>query len=68
MTRSEQSCSLRDAMDALEKLLGGEAKVLREASGHRYSCTCDTCREWWRLVGRDPDTGLYGPFGTIIDD
>ena len=39
-------------------------------SDHPYecTCTCETCRGWWRGCGRDPDTDLYGPFGFDLDD
>lgn len=44
-----------------------EAAILRQAAYHDYSCTCDTCREFWRLIGPDPDTNQYGPFGPTLD-
>lgn len=34
-----------------------------EASDHPYSCTCEKCRQWWKGMGKDPDTDSYGPFG-----
>ena len=39
-----------------------EAKELLEGSSHRYSCRCEQCKEWWKAMGPDPDTGRYGPF------
>jgi len=37
-----------------------------EASDHPYNCTCEICLQWWREMGPDPDTGLYGPFGAEL--
>lgn len=36
------------------------------AADHPRSCTCDSCREFWRIVGPEED-GHYGPFGKAID-
>ena len=35
---------------------------LLAASDHPYGCRCEKCREWWRRMGPDPDTGQFGPF------
>lgn len=50
--------------------LKGIIEVLREDVGedfanscdHPYDCKCDSCRQWWRDMGPDPDTDAYGPF------
>jgi len=50
---------------ALADMLGipkDEANVLLTGGDHAYDCRCDTCREMWRMIGPDPDTGEYGPF------
>lgn len=44
-----------------------EAHLLITGAHHAYSCTCDTCREFWRLIGPDPDTNDFGPFGPTLD-
>ena len=51
--------------DALAKELGippEEQAMLDAASNHKYSCRCEQCRQWWKSVGPDPDSGKYGPF------
>jgi len=50
----------------LEKLSDGLPEDFVEASDHKYDCTCDKCREWWRSMGPDPETGMYGPFGDAL--
>jgi len=44
-----------------------ERDVLLSGSEHPSYCTCDTCREWWRGMGPDPDTEEFGPFGKSLD-
>ena len=44
-----------------------ERTLLLAGAGHPYHCTCDTCREWWRGMGPDPDTEEFGPFGKSLD-
>ena len=39
-----------------------EVASLLESSDHSYDCRCNECREWWRQMGPDPDTGEHGPF------
>ena len=52
----------------LQKALGikpDDAGILDEGSDHPYGCKCDTCRQWWKLVGpedRGEPTENYGPF------
>ena len=45
----------------------GVEPVIFEASDHSYSCTCEKCRAWWRMMGPNPDAGEYGPFGTEVE-
>jgi hypothetical protein len=43
----------QDFCDRLAKALGipkEEQAALDAGSDHPYSCTCGTCREWWRLI------------------
>ncbi len=45
--------------------LGIEPKkrdALLIGSEHPYSCRCDTCKEWWKLMGPDPEDGKCGSF------
>lgn len=30
-----------------------ELKEFDEASNHQYECTCDLCKKWWKLMGRE---------------
>lgn len=49
--------------DKLAKALGippEEQAVLDSGGDHPFTCTCETCRNWWKLMGPDGDT--YGPF------
>lgn len=39
-----------------------EAEVLFEADSHSYDCKCTVCKQWWKTMGPDPETGRYGPF------
>lgn len=40
-----------------------EQAALDRGNEHEYLCRCDTCREWWRLMGPEDELGLsYGPF------
>lgn len=39
-----------------------EQDILLTGSEHPYTCRCDTCREWWKMMGPDPDTGRCGGF------
>lgn len=32
------------------------------ASDHNYCCRCPKCREWWVILGPEPDTHQFGPF------
>lgn len=36
-------------------------EVLDAGSNHPYSCRCETCWRWWKLMGPSDDGG-YGPF------
>jgi len=40
--------------------------ILDKGWQHPYSCTCEFCKRAWQLVGPDPDTGKYGPFGDSL--
>ena len=42
--------------------------ALQIGSDHAYSCTCNTCADWWRMMGPDPDSNRYGPFGETLPD
>jgi hypothetical protein len=50
--------------DRMAKALGitkEEQGVLE--SNHPYSCRCETCKSWWKMMGPDGDEpGNYGPF------
>lgn len=39
-----------------------ERDILLTGGDHPYFCRCDTCREWWKMMGPDPDTGKCGSF------
>lgn len=39
-----------------------ECDTLVHSGDHAYSCRCNQCAEWWRLMGPDPDTEECGPF------
>lgn len=39
-----------------------ERDILLAGSEHPYNCRCDTCKEWWKSMGPDPDTGRCGPW------
>ncbi len=40
-----------------------EQTVLIVASAHVYKCTCNVCREWWKIMGPDSfSIRSYGPF------
>jgi len=43
-----------------------QADILVTAANHPYDCTCPVCRQFWELVGPEPDTGNYGPFGPTL--
>lgn len=47
----------------------GVEPVIFEASDHPFSCTCEKCRAWWRMMGPDPDNedNPYGPFGAEVE-
>lgn len=50
--------TLADAMG-----IGEDERLLCETAGnHDYDCRCGTCQEWWKGVGPNPDSGMYGPF------
>lgn len=51
--------------DQLARALGIDPETqatLDTGSGHPYHCRCETCRQWWKAMGPDPDTGRHGPF------
>jgi hypothetical protein len=62
---SVSGASLRELQDQIRQVVG---EGFAEASDHPYHCTCDSCREWWRRMGADPDTGLFGPFGETLGE
>lgn len=63
----ERAPTLQEFIDALESMIpGGVSDAVKEGNLHKPECTCDKCREWWKFVGPDPDTGEYGPFGKEI--
>jgi len=52
---------LQEMQQRLKKDLGIE-DWFEEASNHEHGCKCDYCRAWWKAMGADPDTNMYGPF------
>jgi hypothetical protein len=62
---TQLSCSYKCNLDQVANavILPPEEKiVLDEGSDHPHSCRCDTCKQWWKLMGPDPDNNMYGPF------
>lgn len=61
---------LKDLNALAEQIKAGPFTItpqdLYEAWNHPYSCVCGLCRQAWKSVGPDPDTGEYGPFGKEI--
>ena len=41
---------------------------LLTGASHPYSCTCRMCAAYWKSIGPDPDSGLFGPFGSVLPD
>lgn len=39
-----------------------ERDILLTGADHDYMCRCDTCREWWKMMGPDPENGTCGGF------
>lgn len=44
-----------------------EQKILDAGSNHIFGCRCETCRQWWKLMGPadaddDGNGSDYGPF------
>lgn len=39
-----------------------QRRILKEGASHPYGCRCAVCLTYWRMIGRDPITGRYGPF------
>ena len=35
--------------------------IVLEATAHPYTCRCEKCRMWWKVMGPEED-GSYGPF------
>jgi len=56
--------------DALARALGispEDQQSLDAGGGHHYTCRCETCRKWWKLMGpadadEDGKGTDYGPF------
>lgn len=55
--------NLTNFQDQLRKMVGD---TFAAASDHPYSCTCQSCREWWLGMGPDPDDMAFGPFGDSL--
>ena len=43
--------SLEDGLDMEPEQLSN----FKEASNHPYECTCKICKEWWELMGPEPE-------------
>ena len=55
----------RELLNQIAAALGlspEDQALCEEAGSHPDDCSCGTCLKWWRSIGVDPDTGLYGPF------
>ena len=66
MSRTPQ---LQDALDSFVKATGMSAcerATLDEGGTHDGTCSCSVCWGWWRMMGRDPATGQFGPFGASL--
>ena len=37
-------------------------------TAHAYNCKCGECRRWWLMMGPEPETGEFGPFGNDLWD
>ncbi len=55
----QKARGLSNLIEALREVLEPEFVVSCE---HPYDCRCDSCRQWWRDMGPDPETDAYGPF------
>lgn len=59
-----RSAALQNFLDAFAQNSGmtyEEKRVLDIGGSHQGSCTCDTCRKYWALMGPDEE-GKYGPW------
>lgn len=63
---TKRTPQLQNFLDKLARR-AGISQNFQDASDHPSACTCDKCREWWAMMGPDPDTGKYGPFGETIE-
>ena len=53
----------RNELAKILQISKNEQSILDEGSNHPGSCRCETCRQWWKLMGTDyPEEGSYGPF------
>jgi hypothetical protein len=53
---------MKTLTELIEELKTEVGEEFAEASFHPYNCKCPACRAWWLAMGKDPDTGRYGPF------
>ena len=54
---------LRKFIESFTKgIPSAERDVLATGSSHPGSCRCETCRQWWQLMGPSDDDCPYGPF------
>lgn len=64
MNDIQRTPALQAVIDAMEKEFG-ITDEFQESSNHPYSCRCDKCLNWWRIMGPDEDDNgdpFYGPF------
>lgn len=67
MTVRGTNAALVSYLVSVQAMTAEQGAMLIDGVDHPYSCTCDTCREFWRMVGPDEKTGMYGPLGYTLD-